>query len=416
METKQQLVHIVGGGIAGLNCAVNLQKQSLRFQLHEASDQLGGRMRTDEVEGFRLDRGFQVLQTAYPEAKVALDYSALDLVPLVAGALVRRHGRWISMVDPLRHPSYALKTVFNSIGNLADRLRLAKLIWNVRRSTMESLLAAGPDKSTAQLLADDYGFTNDFIQSFFKPWLAGIFLESELATSGRFFQFVFKMLSSGEVSYPRTGIQAIPNQLANQLSTDSIQLNHRVTSIRDRSIDFESGPQSADQIVVALPMQQASRVLSSATIDRGVTSTTCVYFAADRAPIEQPILMLNGDGDGPINHAFVLTNASKAIAPPGKSLISVTLWSKSAYDSGAVLSQLRNWYGELAAKWTELAVYRIADALPLQPPEFQNDRPSISQDVVLCGDYCETASLQGALLSGRIAAQQISNRLAGVQE
>lgn len=412
-ESTTLPVQIVGGGVAGINCARHLQQRAIPFRLIEASDGLGGRMRTDPVDGFRLDRGFQVFQSAYPEAKLALDYEALQLVPLIAGALVRRNGKWFSMVDPSRHPGYALGTIFNSIGNLADRLRLGKLLWNALRVPLEHCMDAPNDKSTAELLRDDYGFSSDFIEQFLRPWLSGMFLESKLETSANFFRFVLKMLSTGKVYYPRTGIQAIPDQLASTIAPESIELRRSVQGIEADAIVFEDETRPASQIVLAVPLHQAAQWIGDSLANRTHAATTCVYFAADRAPITKPILMLNGEGDGPVNHVFVLTNASQDIAPAGRALISVSLVGDRNYEPDEVRSQLSNWYGQQVSDWSELAVYRITHALPTQPPGFARKGAAVREhNHIFCGDYCASASLQGALLSGREAAALVPSDFA----
>ncbi len=387
-------------------------------------------MRSDWVDGFRLDRGFQVFQSAYPEAKAAFDYRALRLQPLVAGALVRTGSKWISMVDPLRHPSYTFSTLLNSIGNLGDRFRLARLQWQVARTPVESYLAAGQDKSTHELLSKDFGFSDDFVQRFMKPWLSGIFLESELTTSAKFFCFVFKMLSSGKVMYPSLGIQVIPDQLAAQLPKQSIRLNCPIRAVEKREGRLDGGtvPTKNRDVatVLAVAMPQAKSILAnshvsssvlhgniseSSDVDRGCVGTTCIYFVANRPPIAEPILMLNGEGDGPVNHVFVVSNASREIAPNRKALISVSLVGDTLYDSGSVRCQLQGWFGTQAAEWSELAVYRIPQALPRQPPGFTRDEPIRElQNIILCGDYCGSASLDGALRSGRMAGEVVARR------
>jgi phytoene dehydrogenase-like protein len=408
-DASENTVRVLGGGVAGLNCAVHLHRRSIKFHLTEASDGLGGRMRTDRVDGFRLDRGFQVFQSAYPEAKAALNYDALDLRTIVPGALVRKGSKWVRMVDPIRYPSSASSTIFNSIGNLSDRWKLGKLLWDVWRTPMEQLTTADGDKSTRELLAVDYSFSESFLKHFMVPWLSGIFLETDLSTSANFFRFVIKTLSSGKVYYPRAGIQAIPDQLAGHLPKESIELNRPAKSVQANCIEFSDGQQAAKEVVIAVPMHQASQLVGLPAQDRGSTATTCIYFAADRPPIAEPILMLNGEQDGPVNHVFVMTNASNALAPAGKTLISVNLVGDAEYASDAVRSQLQSWFGSKASDWSELAVYRILQALPKQPAGFWTTAPTRHlNNTVLCGDYCASASLQGALLSGRMAAEQIA--------
>ncbi|MEO8270868.1 MAG: FAD-dependent oxidoreductase, partial [Aureliella sp.] len=276
---------------------------------------------------------------------------------------------------------------------------------------IEKLTTAYGDKSTQELLSVDYSFSESFLKSFIVPWLSGIFLEADLSTSANFFRFVVKTLSSGRISYPRAGIQAIPDQLAGHLPTDSIELNCPVKSVHSNYIQVLNGQRVGSNVVLAVPMNQASQLDNHSVQDRGSTATTCIYFAADRPPIAEPILMLNGDQDGPVNHVFVMTNASPDLAPARKTLISVNLVGDAVYASDAVRSQLRSWFGTAALDWSELAVYRILQALPKQPAGFWTIAPiRESNNTVFCGDYCASASLQGALLSGRIAAEQIASR------
>ena len=177
VSSPEDTVQVIGGGVAGLNCAVQLHQRSIPFRLLESNDQLGGRIRTDLVDGFRLDRGFQVFQSAYPEARAALDYKALRLKRLVPGALVRRNSKWVPMVDPIRYPKSSLSTIFRAIGNLSDRGKLAKLLWDVRWTPLEKLMSSDGDQPSMELLAEDYAFSEDFLKSFLIPWLSGIFLE-----------------------------------------------------------------------------------------------------------------------------------------------------------------------------------------------------------------------------------------------
>lgn len=237
----------------------------------------------------------------------------------------------------------ALSTMFNSVGSLNDRWKLAKLLWDVTRSPMEKFTTADGDKSTYELLSVDYSFSESFLKSFMVPWLSGIFLETELATSANFFRFVMKTLSTGPISYPRAGIQAIPDQLAGQIPAESIELNCPVNSVHPNTIELSNCQRRAGSVVLAVPMHQSSQLAGPSAQDRGSTSTTCIYFVADRPPIAEPILMLNGDHDGPVNHVFVMTNASPDLAPVGKALISVNLVGDAAYAEDTVRSCVCRW-------------------------------------------------------------------------
>ena len=407
---------IIGAGLAGLNCARILHEKGERFLLIDANDRIGGRVQTDIVEGFQLDHGFQVFQTAYPEAKLALDYANLHLNRLEAGALIRHRGRWVRMADPWRQPQYALSTLFNSVGNIADRFRLFQLRRHVLSKAPDELLTTLNDCTTREYLLDRWRFSQPFYDLFLKPWWSGIFLETELNTSAAYFQFVFHMLAAGDVALPRSGMQAIPNQLASKLPKDSIRLSTRVTSINNREVQLSTGEVIAVRAVVLATDIAAAAQLTGSHPDciqpLKWSSTTCMYFAADRPPSDTRLLMLLADPLGPANHVFIPSNSVPNFAPAGQSLISVSLVNASASSESllpAVLSQLREVFGSQVDSWRHLRTYNIPHALPVQPAGFgQASRKSALQDgTFVCGDYLETSSIQGALVSGRKAASKL---------
>ena len=413
-----QPVVIVGAGVAGLRCAQLLAQAAVDYVLLEKSDGVGGRVRTDVVDGFRLDRGFQVFQTAYPEAQTALDYSGLDLQPLEPGALIFTDGKWVRMSDPWRRPQHALSTLLNPIGTPMDRWRLLRL----RAACTSGEATSKPpvdDVSTRSLLTDEYQFSSDFINRFMQPWLSGIFLEKQLSTSASFFRFVFRMLSGGDICYPARGIQAIPEQMLASLDPARVQLNVPVRSVEGNRVLADDGRVfEGSTIVLAVDLEAARRLLPNmgGADSRGFTATRCTYFAAEKAPVAEATLLLNGTGTGPVNHVFVMSNASRHVAPDGQVLISASSVGQEALgevERSAVMEQMKQWFGAEVLQWKELATYTLPTALPAQPAGFARQRPaSQSPNIVLCGDYCETASLNGALRSGRLAAEQVLARAA----
>jgi phytoene dehydrogenase-like protein len=412
MSTTKPIV-IIGAGLAGLNCACQLAAKGMNYLLLEKAERVGGRVITDTVDGFRLDRGFQVFQTAYPEAQAALDYARLDLRPLEPGALIRKQGKWIRMSDPLRRPTQALATLFNSVGTFTDRLRLLKLQRDCFRGPVEAMLEQPNDCSTLELLQGRYKFSADFIDSFLRPWLSGIFLEEQLETSANYFRFVFRMLASGNISYPAAGIQAIPQQLAARLEPSHVRLSTGVQSIREKTVLLASGETiGSAAVVLATDRAAARQLLGMAGDDQDYSGTRCVYFQAHQPPLTERTLLLNGEEAGPVNHVMVLSNISSQLAPAGQALISVSLVGKRAmepYDSELVQSQLRNWFGEQVQAWRELANYFIPQALPRQPAGFAMRPRAVegAAGLVVCGDHCESSSVHGALKSGRHAAEAV---------
>lgn len=404
-------VIIVGGGLAGLCCAIRLQQRGIRFRLLEASDGVGGRIRTDVVDGFLLDRGFQVFLTSYPEAKRTLDYEALHLRPFLPGALVRHAGKFHLLADPWRRPFAAVRSLFSPIGTLADKLHVAQLRYRSLKGSIEDRFR-DPETTTLQAL-QDAGFSNSMIDRFFRPFLGGVFLDSELLTSSRMLHFVFRMFSLGSACLPAEGMEAIPRQLASALPPSSLRLGARVVRVQAGSVSLESGEQlNARAVVVAADGAAAAQLLGG-TISSAGQGVTCLYFAAQRPPIEQPILILNGERRGRVNNLCVPTLVAPEYGPGDVSLVSATVLGIPR-NADPLLTEVReelsDWFGPAVKKWHHLRTYHIPYALPRQAPPALNapERPVRWQPgVYVCGDHRDNASIQGAMVSGRRAAEAL---------
>ena len=404
-------VLIVGGGLAGLSCARTLQDKGVSFQILEASDGLGGRIRTDEVGGFLLDRGFQVLLTAYPEAKRVLDYAKLELKPFAPGALSWYAGRMNRLVDPWRTPGMWKLALQSDFCTLRDKLRIARLRSRLRRSSIEEIFER-PDRSTKQALTAAH-FSKEMIHRFFRPFLGGILLDGELKSSSRMFEFVFKMLSEGDAAVPARGMGAIPAQMAEKLPSGALRLNARVEELHENELKLAGGEVlSAKAIVVAADGPAAAHLIGE--VEPASRSVSCFYYAADEAPIQEPILCLNGDGAGPINNSCVISQVAPTYASNGKHLISTTVLGThqltDAQLGGFIIAQMKNWFGKVASTWQFVRSYRITHAQPqqlpgaLEPPQ----RPvRVRPGVYVCGDHRDNASIQGALASGRRTAEAV---------
>ena len=404
-------VLIVGAGLSGLCCARKLQQQGIRSLVLEASDGVGGRIRTDTVDGFRLDRGFQVFLTSYPEAKSILDYEALDLKPFLPGALVRYGGQFHELTDPWRRPLAAIRSLRSPIGSLADKLRVARFRSRSLRGTIEDRFR-DPETTSLQAL-QDAGFSPSMIERFFRPFLGGIFLDSELLTSSRMLNFVFRMFSLGSACLPSEGMEAIPRQLAASLPPGSIRLGTRVVRVGPGAVTLATGEElSAKTVVVAVEGRTAAELLDD-NISSAGQGTTCLYFTAPRPPIAQPLLVLNGDGRGPINNLCVPTVAAPSYGPGDKSLVSVTAFG-TGNDPDRLLDEVRvqlgEWFGTAVQDWRHLRTYSIPYALPTQtPPALNAPQRSVRwrPGIYVCGDHRDNASIQGAMVSGRRAAEAV---------
>lgn len=400
-------VTIIGGGLSGLCCARRLHEAGVSFQLLEGSEEVGGRVRTDEVNGFLLDRGFQVLLTAYPEAQDVLDYDALNLARFAPGALVRYRGRFHRFTDPWRSPRHLFATASSPIGSLTDKLRVARLRLRVCRSSLDKLFER-PETTTINALRQE-GFSKRFIESFFRPFLGGVFLERDLDTSSRMFDFVFRMFATGNVVLPAGGIGEIARQITNKLPDETLRTGASVEAFEGTTVRLTSGESlQAGAVVIACEAPAAAKLLVDPTPPSG-RGVTCLYFAAERPPIEEPILVLNGDGVGPINNLCVPSQVTPTYAPASQALVSVTVLGLPDGDvEASVRKQLLDWFGPDVIAWRHLRTYRIPYALPSQAPPALSpvEKSSTRGDhLFVCGDYLDTASIQGAMVSGRRAAE-----------
>jgi phytoene dehydrogenase-like protein len=405
-------VLIIGGGLAGLCCALRLQQGGLSFQVLEASDGLGGRVRTDKVEGFLFDRGFQVLLTAYPEARRVLDYDALSLRPFYPGALIRCKNRFYRFADPWRHPADGLLGVFTPIGGFADKLRVRKLRKHVLTTSLSDLYNR-PETTTLQALRN-IGFSENMIDRFFRPFIGGVFFDSNLGVSSRMFEFGFRMFSMGDTALPSKGMGAIPEQIAARLSPGTVRTEARVESIQEDGVTLKSGEKiKARSVVVATEGPEAARLLGNKE-NPGSRSVSCLYYETDEPPVSEPLLILNGEGKGPINSLCSPSSVAPNYAPKGKSLVSVTIIGNPDLDDyqleTSVRAQLTDWFGPRASSWHYLRTYRIPHALPMQVPPVSDptSRPAqIRPGLFVCGEYQNVASIQWAMVSGRKAAEAV---------
>jgi phytoene dehydrogenase-like protein len=407
-------VLIIGAGLAGLACARRLRSQNCDVQVVDAGDAVGGRVRTDTVDGFRLDRGFQVLLTAYPETKRELDYDALDLHAFFDGALVHVNGRFHRIADPFRHPFDAPKTLFAPVGTLGDKLRVARARGKLTGDSISEIMARR-ETTTLDALRDRWGFSDLMIDRFFRPFFGGIFLDRTLEASSRMFEFIFKMFAEGEAALPAGGMQALPNQMAAPLPDEKIRLNTRVERLENQTAHLDTGEAiRADAVVVATDAPEAHRLLGDDAPAPTGCPTRCLYYAASASPIDLPVLVLNGDGVGPVNNVCVLSDVAPGYAPDDRALLSVTVVGdppeKGETLQRAVRRQLIDWFGLEAGGWEHLRTYDIPYALPDQRPPFLSppERPVRRRPGrYVCGDHRQTASLNGAIASGRAAAQAV---------
>ena len=306
-------VVVVGAGLAGLVCAHDLVAAGVACTVVEASDGVGGRVRTDAVDGFLLDRGFQILLTAYPQVQQRLDLVALDLRRFAPGAVVRTTGGMHTVGDPLRRPSQLVGTLRAPIGTLADKARLARLEVSVRTGAVHDLLRA-TDTSTLDRLRS-CGFSDQMIESFWRPLFAGIQLDPELEVSRRRFDVILRMLATGPTAVPAAGMAAIPEQLVRGLPGGTVRLGVRVVRIDGTTVHLDDGEVlDGRAVVVATEGPEAHRLLGTDVPDPGSRAAACCWFATTAPPLRGTALALDGTGAGPVRNLAVMSE----VAPTSK--------------------------------------------------------------------------------------------------
>lgn len=405
------MIIIIGAGIAGLTCAKYLHDRGIESLILEAGDQVGGRVRTDEHDGFLLDRGFQILLTAYPEAQKLLNYEQLDLQSFKSGALIRdsKNQDFTKMMNPLQEPSTLFSTLFSNIGTFADKLRILRMIIETQNTQDE--IFENKYQSTLQFL-QNYGVSDKMILQFFKPFFGGVFLESELTTSANFFKFIFGKFYEGDAVIPAHGMQQIPLQIAKKLPKHAIRLNTKVAKIEGQNIFLENGEKLfGEKIVIATDGVAAEKLLGK-TPSLTFNKTTCTYFSADKSPLKDKLLVLNPDRKSSIHNLCIPSDISAKYAPTGKTLVSVSTQGIVAENEKNLADKIKNelitWYGKEASTWQHLKTYHIPEALPAFGNENTQQYPLQLSDVLFqCGDYTAYPSLNAAMMTGRKVAESI---------
>ncbi|MDC6405670.1 MULTISPECIES: protoporphyrinogen/coproporphyrinogen oxidase [Maribacter] len=408
MEKKSTKIAIIGAGVSGLIAAITLEKEGYSPTIYESTERIGGRVKTDIVDGYQLDHGFQVLLDAYPMAQKYLDYEALELQRFLPGAHVFHKGKASVIGDPLRELGLLFPTLASNVGTLGDKIKVFILNRELKTKALEELFRE-PETSTLQFLKA-YGFSEGIITKFFKPFFSGIFLEPHLSTSSRMFQFVYKMFASGLAVLPKGGIAAIPDQLQKQLGQTKFLFNASVEKCMDDTITFSNGTSVfADYTIIATDASPLIPNLRKQQLDWHESDT--LYFTSKERAIDKPLIGLIADEEALINNIFYHTSLETA-QKGASELLSVTVVKNHDLSEYQLVQKVKEDLKKFCGITTDqyLKHYPIKRALPqlkdirytLMPSETR-----LTENVFLAGDYLLNGSLNAAMLSGEMAAKGV---------
>jgi phytoene dehydrogenase-like protein len=411
-------VVVAGGGLAGLVAARHLAEAGAEVELFEENDEVGGRVRSREVDGFTLDRGFQVLFTAYPAARRELDFDALDLRAFSPGATIAEPNHRSTLADPLGDPSAALPTLLNRDVRTGDKLRLFRLQRELNGEEFEGLLD-GEGKTVREYLAEQ-GFSPVFIERFAEPFYGGITLDRELGTDSGVFEYTFKALSEGKTVVPAAGMGAIPAQLRARAESAgaTVKTGKAVTNVaRGEKLKVKAGNEMVfpDAVVVATDPKSAGELTGIETPTDAKSCVTVHCSIPDHQTLDTGSrILLNAADDRP-NTVAPMSAAAPEYAPEDRELLSATFLGEQAVSDEELAAEVREaleaWYPENHFGEFELVgVDRIEFAQFAQTPGFRESLPPVDApggSVYLAGDYTRWSSIQGALESGKRAADAV---------
>jgi protoporphyrinogen oxidase len=405
MTQKNPKIHIIGAGISGLIAAQTLEKNGFSSTILESTDSVGGRVKTDIVDGYQLDHGFQVLLTSYPAAKRFLDFKSLELQEFLPGATIFNNGKAQTIGDPLRDLSLLFPTVFSSIISMMDKIKILKLNLILKKKSLEDIFAE-KEISTLDYLKN-FGFSEQTISQFFKPFFSGIFLETKLETSSRMFEFVYKMFGTGNAALPKAGIQAIPDQLAGNLKSTKILFSTKVSSVKDGEITLENGEiLESDFTIIATDANLLIEDLNK----KNIKWKSCfnLYFETEKRMIEKPIIGLLPKDNALTNNIFYNTSLETR-KNAGKELLSVTVVDNQNFKGNELAEKVKIELNE----YFNIDVLRLIKQyeIPKALPDLKNIKYSLnpeetrySSQIFLAGDTLLNGSLNAAMLSGESAA------------
>lgn len=412
MNKKNYKIHIIGAGISGLAAAIELERHGYQPVIIDINNEVGGRVTTEIINGYQLDRGFQVLLEAYPKAKQHLNYNALKLQYFLPGAVIFKNGNQQTIGDALRKPALLWDTLISSVATFGDKLKILKLNRHLKKRSLEEIFNK-PEQTTLRYL-QEFGFSSKIIEEFFKPFFSGIFLEPNLNTSSRMFEYVYKMFGEGMAVLPKEGIAAIPKQLKSKLKTTEFVFNTKVREITDTSLELENGEVlNTHFTIVATTASALIPNLNNQEVQWKRCDT--LYFEVEKRNLNKPIIGLVADKEALINNIFFHDSLEMTHKGPHH-LLSVTVVKPHQLSTEALIEIVISDLNTFCKIQNPIFLkhYPIEEALPNLKDLRYDCEPSETQlkpTIFLAGDYMLNGSLNAAMISGERAAQGVIKSL-----
>jgi protoporphyrinogen oxidase len=403
---KHRNIYIIGAGISGLIAALELEKHGYHPTIIEASDSVGGRVKTDVIEGYQLDYGFQVLLTSYPAAQKYLNYEELELQKFLPGAVIFENKSTAILGDGFRSFDLLFSTLTTNKVTFRDKLKILRLNRILKSKRLEDIFSE--EETTTLQYLKNFGFSQKAIRNFFTPFLSGIFLETTLTTSSRMFEFVYKMFGTGYAALPKAGIGAIPNQLKSKLKSTTFLFNTKVASVEKDSIKLSNGDVLESNMTI-IATDSSSLLSNRKSTKQEWKSCQTLYFETEKRTITKPLIGLIANEFSLINNIFFTTSIANS-STSKKELLSVTIVRDHNLHETLlvkeVIKELKEICGIDVIKF--LKMYDIPKALPkLESLKYAPTKETIevNDSIILAGDQLCNGSLNAAMLSGELAAK-----------
>ncbi|MGZ5405143.1 MAG: FAD-dependent oxidoreductase [Nocardioides sp.] len=396
-------VVVVGAGLAGLAAAVRLQAAGLDTIVVEQSDGVGGRVRTDVVDGFRLDRGFQLLNPSYPEAARLLDLDALDLQPFQAGVVVCTSTGRHTLGDPRRLPGTIRDDLTAPVGSIRQKLAFGTWAAGLGLGSARSILTSADRPLIEELAAR--GLDGALTEKVLRPFLSGVLADDRLESSQRVASLLLRAFARGNPSVPALGMQAMPDQLAARLRPGSLHLDVSVTAIHTGRVDTAGGSIRTRAVVCAVTGDVAEGFALPGSPMRSLTTW---WYAAAQPPSNRALLHVDAERRGPLANTVVMTNAAPTYSSDGRALVAATAVGAHRDGEPDARRHAGLLHGVDPSGWDLLRTDVIASALPQHLAGQPLRQPvDLGEGLFVAGDHRDTPSIQGALVSGRRAADAV---------